>query len=252
MNLWEAAFLGTLQGLTEFLPVSSSGHLCLAQHLLGVDVSLAISFDVALHLASLLAILAVFRGQLRTVIMQDRKVLIYVALSALPAAAVVLFWRDDLKWLFFQPWAVGLALMVTGGFLVAGDFQDEERLELKQTGFLNSLLVGLAQSLAIVPGISRSGSTIVSGLACGMKRSAALEFSFLMAIPAILGAACIELPQLAQSAEIPLASIAVGMTLSFVFSVAGLLLLKKVLASKKLKWFGFYCFLAGAGALFLF
>lgn len=252
MTLIQAAFLGILQGLTEFLPVSSSGHLCLAQHFLGLESPFLVSFDICLHLASLLAILVVFAPRIQAAFSTERSLLVYLFLATLPTVFVGLFWAKDILGLFDQPRVVAVALFVTGVFLFLGDCLSEETLDTKNMGIVNCLLIGLAQATALTPGISRSGMTISSALICSLKRKDAFEFSFLMAIPAILGAAGYECLSLqADEWDIPPAALLTGMILSFLFSLASLFLLRKILISRHLKWLGIYCFAAGAGALIL-
>ena len=254
MTLAEAAILGVVQGLTEFLPISSSGHLCLAQHVLKIGgSSTVVAFDIALHVASLLAILLMFAPRIRDVLLEEHHMIVYIIIATIPAGVVGVAFGKQLKALFNMPRVVAAALLVTGGFLILADYLSKDSGE--ETGgatHKSSILMGLCQAFAIVPGISRSGLTITGGLMVGMTREKAFEFSFLMAIPAISGAAILEGRHLSFSEwGIGAAPLAVGLGLSFAFSLIGLMTLKRLVVSRNLKWMGVYCLCVGIGALVL-
>jgi len=250
MTIIQAAILGIVQGLTEFLPISSSGHLCLAQHLLDLGGgSSMVAFDVALHVASLLAIVVVFARRIRAIVRGERRLIGYIVLATIPVGIIGVFLGGAIEGLFDRPHAVASALIVTGAALVLADYLSWEKSELNKPSPTSSIVMGTAQALAMIPGISRSGFTITAGLACGLDREDAFEFSFLMAIPAILGAAAYKLLKSQDGLSVGLGAISTGMVLSFAFSVAGLLLLRKLLLSRKLKWLGAYCGALGVCAL---
>jgi undecaprenyl-diphosphatase len=254
MTIAEAAILGIVQGLTEFLPISSSGHLCLAQHVLKIgDSPSIVAFDIALHVASLLAILLMFAPRIRDVLLKEHDMIVYLIVATIPAGIVGVSLGKHLKELFTMPKVVAAALLVTGGFLILSDFLSKDSNE--ETGgptHKSSVLMGLFQAIAIVPGISRSGLTITGGLMAGMTREKAFEFSFLMAIPVISGAAILEARHLKFSEwGIGAGQLAVGLGLSFVFSLIGLVTLKRLVISRNLKWIGVYCLCVGIGALVL-
>jgi undecaprenyl-diphosphatase len=253
MTLAEAAILGVVQGLTEFLPISSSGHLCLAQHVLKIGGPSIVAFDIALHVASLLAILLMFAPRIRDVLLKEHHMIVYIIVATIPAGVVGVALGKHLKALFAMPRVVAAALLVTGGFLILADYlskgSDEETGDATHK---SSILMGLCQALAIVPGISRSGLTITGGLMAGMTREKAYEFSFLMAIPAISGAAILEARHFNFSEfGIGAGPLLVGLGLSFAFSLIGLILLKRLVISRNLKWIGVYCLCVGIGALVL-
>ncbi|MDA0836763.1 MAG: undecaprenyl-diphosphate phosphatase [Planctomycetota bacterium] len=254
MTLAEAAILGVVQGLTEFLPISSSGHLCLAQHVLKIgDSPSIVVFDIALHVASLLAILLMFAPRIRDVLLREHQMIVHIIVATIPAGIVGVALGEHLKSLFTMPRVVAAALLVTGGFLILADFLSKNPNE--KTGgptLKSSALMGLFQAIAIIPGISRSGLTITGGLMAGMTREKAFEFSFLMAIPAISGAAILEARNLNFSEwSIGNGPLLVGLGLSFVFSLIGLITLKRLVISRNLKWIGVYCLCVGIGALIL-
>jgi undecaprenyl-diphosphatase len=199
MTWWQAALLGVVQGVTEFLPVSSSGHLVLFSHYLGI-VDNSLLFEVVVHVATLGAIVAFFNTSLLRL---SKREVMMVAVGTIPAAIVGLGFEDMITGLFNATWIVSVALMVTGVMnlftdrrleknTTSSDPSDSEQSLPKTLSSSHSLVVGLFQALAIVPGISRSGSTVFSGLYLGLDREAAFRFSFLLAIPAIGGAGLLQ------------------------------------------------------------
>lgn len=204
MTLWEALVLGVVQGATEFLPVSSSGHLVIGQELLDVRIP-GVLYEVVVHVATLFSILAVYRMRVGRLLvgMAERsgeswRYAGLLVLATLPAVVVGLLWRREVEALFEVPAAVGVALLVTGGFLwsTRRAMERGEEGRWAPPGAAAALAMGLAQTLAFVPGISRSGTTVVVGLWLGVEPREAAAFSFLMAVPAIGGAAVLQLPQL--------------------------------------------------------
>ncbi len=202
MSVWEAVFLGALQGATEFFPVSSSGHLVVGQTLLGLEIQ-GVQFEVAVHVATLISVLVVYRGRLIELLYgtlrRDGDAWRYVgllALATLPAAIVGVFFQDAIEGLFESPFVPATAFLVTGVILWSTRWA-LRREEWKKPGWGVALLIGFAQAFALVPGISRSGTTVAMALWLGMAAEEAAAFSFLMAIPAIGGAALLQIPELA-------------------------------------------------------
>lgn len=205
MSIPEALVLGIVQGLTEFLPVSSSGHLVVGQALLGIELP-GVAFEVAVHFATLVSVLVAYRRRvgalMRGSVRLDLRTWRYLGLIAvanIPAAAVYFLLGDVVETAFETPAAAGMAFLVTGGVLwsargavrrgtpdVRGPFPGARGLGV-------AMLIGVAQAFALFPGISRSGSTVVAALWLGVESDDAAEFSFLMSVPAILGAALIQL-----------------------------------------------------------
>ncbi len=210
MTIWEAIVLGIIQGATEFLPVSSSGHLVLGQELLGVNPA-GVTFEVALHLGTLLSIVLVYRKRLMALVRGalagepgSWRYIGLLALASVPAAIVGVFFGDRVGALFDSPAVVGWAFLVTGLFLWStrvplrrGGATDATGATSApgptgEPGVAAAAGMGIAQAFALVPGISRSGSTVTTGLWMGIDPQEAAAFSFLMSIPAILGAALLE------------------------------------------------------------
>lgn len=272
METKEAALLGLVQGLTEFLPVSSSGHLVIGQALLGVE-SPGIVFEVLVHFATLIVIAAVFyqetglliraaarlpglllRGRLGRALTEegDVRLLALVVLGSVPAAAAGLLMRGAIGELFGNMRTVGLALLVTGALLWVSDRARPGRAALLGISPAQALTVGIAQACALVPGISRSGATIVAGLFAGLSREAAAGFSFLLAIPAILGATLLELKDIAADG-VPLSGSAllVGMVAAGLAGYGALRVLLRFVRAGRLRMFAYYAWAVGAAAFLL-
>jgi undecaprenyl-diphosphatase len=206
MSLLDALILGLIQGFTEFLPVSSSGHLVIGQALLGIRVP-GVAFETAVHVATLLSVLLVFRKRVGALVVGAVRgeagawrYLGLLALATLPAVVVGLGARHTLEGLFEAPQVAGVALLITGGFLWTSRGA-MARNPTAEPGVREAFLMGLAQAFAIIPGISRSGATVVAGLWLGVEAEEAATFSFLMAVPAIMGAAGLQLPELMGGGE---------------------------------------------------
>lgn len=275
MNLLFAILLGLIQGITEFLPVSSSGHLVIAQQL-GMDDPAAANlfFDMILHAGTLVAVFVAFRKTIGRLIAAffgtvvqifrgqfhlktatgEQKMIGCIVVSLLPLALVYPF-KDLLDWLYSSLFAVGIALLVNSIVLFFSDRIRKGVKTAKTATWKDALVVGIAQCVAIMPGISRSGSTITAGLATGMKRSYAAKYSFILSIPTILASILIETldiiqtPAAFQAGQIP-AYIA-GFVAAAVSGFFAIRLLQAVLKSKKFIVFSVYCLFAGAVAVIL-
>jgi len=274
--LLESVLLGLVQGITEFLPISSSGHLVLGQALLGVEKS-GISFEVAVHLATGAAVVVHYRrllwrmlfalrlvfsprawkadvagGREDAVDREHLRLFWYLALGTLPAAVIGFAFKDFFEEVFYSPRLVCLLLLVTGAMLIA------TRLAARRAGrglfWRAALLIGAAQAAAIFPGISRSGATIAAGLLLGLSAEKAAEFSFLLALPAIFGAALLELAAPAGSvlqAGLTLPALLLGSAAAFVFGYLAIALLLKVLFAGRFDRFAYYCWAVGLTGLVL-
>jgi undecaprenyl-diphosphatase len=256
-----AIVLGAVQGLTEFIPISSSGHLVIIPELLGWDQP-SLAFDVLLHVASLFALLVYFSGDLfdlaRGALAGDsgsRRLLLLLAIGTVPAAIAGVLLGDFFEESFTDAKGAALQLLITAAILVAAELalRHHERRAADSGGRLRNsddlgiaeaVGVGAAQAVAIIPGISRSGATIGAGLAFGVSRDAAARFAFLLAIPALAGAAVVQLPELSGSGLGLGAGIA-GFSSSLLTSYAAIWGLIRYLRSNTLYPFAAYCVLAG-------
>jgi len=242
MSFWLAIFLGAVQGLTEFLPVSSSGHLVLLQKIFGIGEP-PIFFDTMVHFGTLLAVVVFFWGELKRV-ERVKRVLRVVTIGTLPVAAVGLvvqeFWVERI---FGSLVVVGLGFLVTGAILFWSRGLGTGIKGTKGLKDGEALVIGLFQAAAILPGISRSGATIVGGLSQKLDREEAFKFSFYLLVPAVVGANLLQLKDLANINFLPPGLW--GMVVAFVVGYASLRVLKKVLLTGKLYYFSFYCFLMG-------
>ncbi len=271
MSVWEAVFLGVLQGATEFFPVSSSGHLVVGQTLLGLEIQ-GVQFVVAVHVATLISVLVMYRSRLIELLYgalrRDGDAWRYVgllALATLPAAIVGVLLVDTIEGLFESPFVPATAFLVTGGILWStrrvpgraelgreGSSGGRElgREDRKKPGWGAALLIGFAQAFALVPGISRSGTTVVMALWLGVAAEEAAAFSFLMAIPVIAGAALLQMPDLtSQGLTLSGTALAAG---SIVAAVTGILAIKgfvALLVRRAFHRFAIYCWALGAAFL---
>ena len=249
MNLWEAVFLGALQGATEFLPVSSSGHLVVAEAVLGLQTP-GLVVEVVLHVATLLAVVIVYRktlGRLAAgVIAGDRAAWRYVlllALATIPAGLVGVTLQDWFERIFDSLTLVGVNFLITGTVLwsTRGKTGRGERPTAQ-----GALGIGVAQALAILPGISRSGTTVAAGMWLGMDAVRAAEFSFLLAIPAIAGAALLQIPDLPSDVmSIGALPLVTGFVAALVSGVLAIRVLIALLRSQAFHRFAPYCWAIG-------
>ncbi len=262
LTIFEAAVLGAVQGLTEFIPISSSGHLVIVPALFGWPKEQGIAFEVLLHTASLMALLIYFSGDLldlvRGAMGRDRDSLRLGGLllvASIPAGIAGLSFADFFEAQYDDASGAALQLLLTAVILVAAEqalrFHERRRARLGEPmrymtdmNAVDATAVGIGQAVAIVPGISRSGSTIAAGLAFGIARDDAARFSFLLAIPALIGATIIEVPKLGGS-SISLGAAIAGFVLSLVTSYAAIAGLIRYLKTRTLYPFAIYCTVAG-------
>jgi undecaprenyl-diphosphatase len=257
MSLLKALLLGLVQGLTEFLPVSSSGHLVLVNSFLNVDTG-SIAFEVAVHLGTLLAVLVYFRHDLASLVSDlfrggpFRRVAWMLIAGTIPTAIIGFAFQDTFKALFAAPRYASAGLLFTSVILFAAERMSREGRPLTGVRIIDALLIGTFQGLAIVPGISRSGSTISAGLFTGLGRDAAARFSFLLSIPAILGAGILEIPEFTSMGQEMVLPAVVGVFASTLSGYAAIGILMRVLKAGKLYVFSAYTAVVGvAGLLFL-
>ena len=242
--------LSVLQGIAEFLPISSSGHLVLGKSLLGMN-ELGMRIDIFLHVGTLLAIFAFYFAIIRRIVVDfEWPYVLKVILSAVPAGLAFFLFKDRLEAAFATPKMVGGALIFTGLVLTATKFLPKGD---KDVSFLRALLMGLAQAVALLPGVSRSGMTLAAARASGVESENSAEFSFLMSAPPIAGAALLEVLKGLKATE---TTVEVGWGLTVygcaLAAVVGYFSLKLLVKSLKGRWFwlfGPYCLVAGTATL---
>jgi len=266
MSIVQALILGIVQGATEFIPVSSSGHLVLVPWLLNWPEP-GLVFDTIVHWGTLLAILAVFwrdilalaRAWMRSLVDRnlsqgEARLAWLIVVGTLPAALMGYLWEDFFESLLSQPGWVSVFLLVTGAILALSERLGKRRRSMGDLSWLDSLLIGLAQGLAIAPGISRSGATIAMGLLRGIEREAAARYSFLLATPIIFGAGLLQLAELLQGgaggANWPLLTI--GFLAAAISGYVCIRFLLAYLQQGRLYVFATYCWLAGSASLIIF
>ena len=258
MSWIEALILGIIQGLTEFLPVSSSGHLEIGSVFLDAQSSDNLLFAVVVHLATALATMVVFKDDIVHLLKDLFKIewnestqfVAKILVSMLPVFVVAVFFKDQIEELFVgNLLLVGSMLLITAALLLFAHYKKDGT---KPVGFVGAIIVGIAQALAVLPGISRSGATIATALILGVERSKAARFSFLMVLIPILGASLLELLDYAENPamhSIDSLSLIVGFLASFVSGYIACKWMIKIVKRGKLSYFAIYCFIVGITAI---
>ncbi|MBR5256003.1 MAG: undecaprenyl-diphosphate phosphatase [Bacteroidales bacterium] len=264
MDWWQAILLGLIQGLTEFLPVSSSGHLMIFKELLGVDAEGFLDFTVTVHFATVLATIVVFWGAIWKLIQgvfkfkynDETDYICKILVSLIPVMVVGFFFKDEVDALFSGSLKqVAIGLCITAALLLISDQIGKRIRPLKNSeyarngiSFTQAAIVGVAQAFAVVPGVSRSGCTIATGLVTGVKRSAMAQFSFLMVLIPIIGEQLLDLLKVATGHEAfggsvgPLALV-LGFAAAFVAGLFACKVMIAIVRKARLTWFALYCLL---------
>ena len=263
MDWLQALILGLVQGLTEFLPVSSSGHLAIGREILGVQASEDLVFEVTVHAATVLATIIVFRKQIGRLLAglfkfkynDETDYILKICVSMIPVFVVGVFFKDYVEALFSSLYVVGGALLLTAALLFFSDRKSQapaSSLPAPRSGisWWQALVIGLGQAVAVIPGLSRSGTTISTGLLSGVRREDVAQFSFLMVIVPILGEAFLDVVggDIASS-TIGFLPLAVGFVAAFLSGLFACKVMIALVKKAKLKWFALYCLLAGATTL---
>ncbi len=265
MSLFEALILAVVQGITEFLPVSSSGHLVLFSHLLGIHEP-TIAYEILLHFGTLGAIFVAFWSDTHSLIQSGLRIirqpkqivhlwktdpgvriLLAIIIGTLPTVVVALLAKDFIVSLFRAPGLTGYMLIVTGTIIYITDRATKGKKPVDQITLVDGLIIGIGQTLAILPGISRSGTTIGTGLLRGLDRESAARFSFLLTIPAILGAMILAIDDLliAQTVTTPFWILTVGTLLSGITGYLAIQLLLQFVRKGRLIVFSYYTWAVG-------
>lgn len=264
MSFFEIILLAIIQGLTEFLPVSSSGHLVVANAIfeaLGSEpVEDLVEVEIVLHLGTLLAVLVYYRREIARLFTEDRRVIPLLIVGTIPAAVIGIFVKKVLddstaervqELVFENPLVAGICFPITAALLWWATKRTEGEQEYQELGYADTIKIGLLQALALLPGISRSGSTIAGGLSVGLKRESAATFAFLLAIPAIAGGGLLELIEAVQEggSGTPLPTLAIGFVVAFAVGLGALAILIQWIRRGRLAMFVYYLLPLGAAVI---
>ncbi len=267
MTLFEAVILGLVQGLAEFLPISSSGHLAIIQHFFGIEGESVLVFAVLLHLGTLISLIAVYYKVLWELIVElfavikdlvtgrglqinkngTRKLGVMIIIATIPTGIIGVFFNDLFAGLYNSVPVIGICLLITGCFLWMAERVAQKGKSIREMKIRDALFVGICQGIAILPGISRSGATLVGGLFSGLNRELAVQFAFLISIPAILGAVVLEAPAAfaeGLTSEI-LLPVAAGVAVAAISGYIAIKTMIRIVSNKKLYLFSFYTWTAG-------
>lgn len=253
MNTLQAIILGIVQGLTEFLPVSSSGHLQLASALFGVDIAAdnQLTFSLALHVATVLSTIVVLWGEVRRLVCglfsrkftAEQAYVLKIAISMVPVGIVGLCFKEDIERAFSSTLVVGIMLLLTAA-LLAFAYYAKPRVK-SDISYRDALIIGLAQAVAVMPGLSRSGSTIATGLLLGNEKSTVSHFSFLMVLPPILGNALLDIVKGDFGGDVEFLPLLAGFITAFVVGYFACRFMIEIVKRGKLIWFAIYCAIVG-------
>ena len=271
METFEALILGLLQGLTEYLPVSSSGHLAIGSHILGIEAEENLMFTVAVHVATVLSTLVVLGGEIIRLVRgtfgpfnagasglarlnADQRYMLNILVSMIPIFVVGIFFKDTVESIFGQGLlVVGCCLLVTAGLLAYSYYGKPRQKE--SISLVDAFIIGVAQAVAVLPGLSRSGSTIATGLILGNNKAHMAQFSFLMVIPPILGEALLDTIKAAKEGfsaafgDLSVMALVVGFVAAFVSGIAACKWMIGIVRRGKLIYFAYYCLAVGAVTL---
>jgi undecaprenyl-diphosphatase len=258
MNWFEAIVLGLIQGLTEFLPVSSSGHLEIAKALFGIDAESSFYFTVAVHGATVLSTIVVFWKEIKDLLMgglkfkmnEETSYLLKIIVSMIPVGIAGLLLKDPIERLFNGNIVfIGFMLLITASLLLVGHLVKRNE---RKIGFLDAVIIGIAQAIAVIPGISRSGSTIATGLMLGNKKDELAKFSFLMVLVPVLGANLMEFVSGdASNGSAGLGIILIGFITAFGAGYLACKWMISLVKNSKMIWFSIYCAIIGLLAVLI-
>ena len=271
MTYFEAVILGLVQGLAEFLPISSSGHLALLQQWFNINEDKVLLFAVLLHVGTLISVFIVYWRDIWELIVElcltvkdlctgkglrleerpVRKLGIMIIVATIPTAIIGLLFNDIFDRLYTSILPIGIGLIITGFLLVFAERTGSSNRGIEKMNFRNALFIGTVQGIAICPGISRSGSTLFGSLICNLDRKFAVKFVFLISIPSILGSAILETPDaIAAGVEISqIGPIIVGMAVAAVSGLIAIKTMIKIVSEKKLSYFSYYVWALGAAVV---
>ena len=285
MPIWKGIILGIIQGAAEFLPISSSGHLVIVKEILGVDLENGgVFFDVMLHLGTLLAIFVAFWKDIQRLIMEGlhivgdvfvnlitffkncfgkkvpyrkvvrssyRKLVVLLIVSTIPTGIIGILLSDIIEASNSMILVPGVCLLITAAFLMIADLSDSGSKKPKETTYLDALGIGTAQGLATMPGISRSGTTITACLLCGFDKKYAVKYSFIMSIPAVLGAVVLEIKDVAKLhlSQQDMISCLIATIVAAIVGYLSICFMMRLVRGKKYRYFASYCVILGSIAI---
>ncbi len=252
MSYTQAIISGIVQGITEFLPISSSGHLVMLHSYLGLKEP-QLFFDIFLHIGTLFAVVVYFRRDIIKLLTTQKRLLLYIIIGTVPTAFIGYFFNNIAESLFVNVKMTGAMLLITALLLFAADWTGGSKFykdRPKSISRIKAFTIGIVQGLAIIPGISRSGSTISAAMLLNAGRMQAIRFSFLLSIPAIIGASLLKVVSAEGAAAITMPMVS-GAIFAFAFGLASIYILVKSVINRRLKFFGFYCLLAGGAIIVL-
>lgn len=269
MPIWLAVIMGIVQGFTEFLPVSSSGHLALVQNIVDFEAYMSshMVFDIALHLGTLVSVVIAFWDDIKFLFVsgidwlrhgfkvekhEGRNTVFMLFIATLPLIVAYLL-KDKIEEVFQNPVLIGVALLFTATILWLSDRVTGGKKMGGTMGIKDALVIGLMQMIAVLPGVSRSGSTMTAGLFTGLKRDFAVKFAFLLSIPAVLGATVTSIPDVLAMTWTgnDVVTFLIGIVCAAVSGYYAIFMVRKIAASKNFKYFAYYCAFAGTLAIIL-
>lgn len=267
MSYFEAVILGLVQGLAEFLPISSSGHLALLQQWFGIREDNVLLFTVLLHVGTLISVFFIYWKDIWELIVElcltikdlctgkglrleerpVRKLGVMIIVATIPTGIIGVLFGDFFDSLYTSVIPIGIGLIITGFLLIFAEKMGEGNRGIQQMNFRNAIFVGLVQGVAICPGISRSGSTLFGSLLCNLDRKFAVKFVFLISIPSILGSAVLEAPDAIKAGfdMTQLGPVLVGMAVAAISGLVAIKTMIKVVSDKKLNYFSYYVWALG-------
>lgn len=267
MGYLEAVILGLVQGLAEFLPISSSGHLALLQNIFGVKGDQVLFFTVLLHVGTLISVFIIYWRDICELIVElvltikdlctgkglrlaerpVRKLGVMIIVATIPTALIGLLFNDIFNGLYLSLLAIGIGFLITGVLMFLAERMGSARKGIEKMNFRNAVFIGVLQGIAIYPGISRSGSTLVGGLTTGLERTFAVKFAFLISIPSILGSVVLELPDAIKEGIDPqlIGPILAGMAVAAVSGFIAIKTMIQIVSKKKLSYFSYYVWALG-------
>ncbi len=257
MDTLQSVVLGIVQGLTEFLPVSSSGHLQIAKALLGVDIEENLTFDLALHLATVLSTIAVLWGEVWRIVRglfsrrfnEEQAYAVKILISMIPVGIVGVLFKEHIDAVFSSLTVVGLMLLLTAALLTFAYFAKPRQKE--RISYRDAFIIGLSQAVATLPGLSRSGTTIATGLLLGNRKESVAQFSFLMVLPPIIGSAMLDAAKGDFGGGVETVPLVAGFVAAFVTGCLACRFMIEIVKRGKLVWFALYCGIVGAATCIL-